>query len=302
MTRKTNKINGILLLDKPSGKTSNKVLQTIKKLFAAEKAGHTGSLDPIATGVLPICFGQATKISKYLIESSKTYHVIAKLGIKTTTGDCEGRVLEKKSLKQLKNEQIEEVLKLFIGKSEQLPPMFSAIKVDGIRLYKHARKGLTIPRKKRQIVIHNICLKNYKEDLLELIVHCGKGTYVRTLIEDIGTQMDSYAHVTALRRTSIDLLDCQNMITLKQLEIAKKNQELHSYLLPLDAAIQSLPKVNINKEYRSCFSQGQKVMLQPGDSLMNQSIRVYDHNDQIVGLGCIEKNGLLKPIRVFNLN
>ena len=302
MTRKTNKINGILLLDKPSGKTSNKVLQTIKKLFAAEKAGHTGSLDPIATGVLPICFGQATKISKYLIESSKTYHVIAKLGIKTTTGDCEGRVLEKKSLKQLKNEQIEEVLKLFIGKSEQLPPMFSAIKVDGIRLYKHARKGLTIPRKKRQIIIHNICLKNYKEDLLELIVHCSKGTYVRTLIEDIGTQMDSYAHVTALRRTSIDLLDCQNMITLKQLEIAKKNQELHSYLLPLDAAIQSLPKVNINKEYRSCFSQGQKVMLQPGDSLMNQSIRVYDHNDQIVGLGCIEKNGLLKPIKVFNFN
>ena len=302
MTRKINKINGILLLDKPSGITSNKALQITKNIFRAKKAGHTGSLDPIATGLLPICFGQATKVSKYLIESSKTYHVIAKLGIKTTTGDCEGRVLEKKSLKQLKNEQIEEVLKLFIGKSEQLPPMFSAIKVDGIRLYKHARKGLTIPRKKRQIIIHNICLKNYKEDLLELIVHCSKGTYVRTLIEDIGTQMDSYAHVTALRRTSIDLLDCQNMITLKQLEIAKKNQELHSYLLPLDAAIQSLPKVNINKEYRSCFSQGQKVMLQPGDSLMNQSIRVYDHNDQIVGLGCIEKNGLLKPIRVFNLN
>ena len=302
MTRKTNKINGILLLDKPPGKTSNKVLQIIKKLFAAEKAGHTGSLDPIATGVLPICFGQATKVSKYLIESSKTYHVIAKLGIKTTTGDCEGRILEKKSLKQLKNEQIEEVLKLFIGKSEQLPPMFSAIKVDGIRLYKHARKGITIPRKSRQIVIHNISLKNYKKDLLELIVHCGKGTYVRTLIEDIGTQMDSYAHVTALRRTSIDLLDCQSMITMKQLEIAKKNQELHSYLLPLDVAIQSLPKVNINEEYRSYFSQGQKVMLQHEDALMNQSIRVYDHNDQIVGLGCIEKNGLLKPIRVFNLN
>ena len=302
MTRKTNKINGILLLDKPSGETSNKVLQKIKKLFAAEKAGHTGSLDPIATGVLPICFGQATKVSKYLIESSKTYHVIAKLGIKTTTGDCEGRVLEKKPIKQLKNEQIEEVLKLFIGKTEQLPPMFSAIKVDGIRLYKYARKGLTLPRKSRQIVVHNICLKNYNKDLLELVVHCGKGTYIRTLIEDIGTQLNSYAHVTALRRISIDLLDCQNLITPKQLEIAKKSQELHSYLLPLDAAIQSLPKVNINEEYHSCFSQGQKVMLQPEDALMNQSIRVYDHNDQIVGLGCIEKNGLLKPIKVFNFN
>ena len=261
MTRKTNKINGILLLDKPSGVTSNKALQITKKLFAAEKAGHTGSLDPIATGVLPICFGQATKVSKYLIESSKTYHVIAKLGIKTTTADREGSVLGKKTFKKLKNEQIEEVLKLFIGKSEQLPPMFSAIKVNGIRLYKYARKGLTISRKSRQIVVHSICLKNYKEDLLELIVHCGKGTYIRTLIEDIGIQLNTYAHVTELRRISIDLLDCQNIITLKQLEIAKKSQELHSYLLPLDTAIKFLPKVNINKEYRSCFIQGQKVML-----------------------------------------
>ena len=300
MTRKTNKINGILLLDKPSGATSNKVLQKIKKLFAAEKAGHTGSLDPIATGVLPICFGQATKVSKYLIESSKTYHVIAKLGIKTTTGDCEGRVLEKKSIKQLRNEQIEEVLKLFIGKTEQVPPMFSAIKVNGIRLYKYARKGLTLPRKSREIVVHNICLKNYNNDQLELVVHCGKGTYIRTLIEDIGAQLNSYAHVTALRRISIDLLDCQSLITPKQLEIAKKNQELHNYLLPLDAAIQSLTKVNINEEYHSCFSLGQKVMLQPEDALMNQSISVYDLKDQIVGLGCIENDGLLKPTKVFN--
>ena len=231
MTRKTNKINGILLLDKPSGETSNKVLQKIKKLFAAEKAGHTGSLDPIATGVLPICFGQATKVSKYLIESSKTYHVIAKLGIKTTTGDCEGRVLEKKPIKQLKNEQIEEVLKLFIGKTEQLPPMFSAIKVNGIRLYKYARKGLTLPRKSREIVVHNICLKNYNKDLLELVVHCGKGTYIRTLIEDIGAQLNSYAHVTALRRISIDLLDCQSLITPKQLEIAKKKSGIAQLLV-----------------------------------------------------------------------
>ena len=302
MTRKTNKINGILLLDKPSGVTSNKALQITKKLFAAEKAGHTGSLDPIATGVLPICFGQATKVSKYLIESSKTYHVIAKLGIKTTTADREGSVLVKKTFKKLKNEQIEEVLKLFIGKSEQLPPMFSAIKVNGIRLYKYARKGLTMPRKNRQIVVHSIYLKNYKEDLLELIVHCGKGTYIRTLIEDIGIQLNTYAHVTELRRISIDLLDCQNIITHEQLEIAKKSQELHSYLLPLDTAIKFLPKVNINKEYRSCFSQGQKVMLQPEATFLNQSIRVYDHNDQIVGLGCFEKDGFLKPIRVFNFN
>ena len=148
MIRKINKINGILLVDKPLGITSNKTLQLTKQLFNAEKAGHTGSLDPLATGVLPICFGQATKISKYLIESSKTYHVMAKLGIKTTTGDREGSVVAKKSFKKFKNQKIKEILKLFIGDIEQLPPMFSAIKIDGIRLYKYARKGLTIPRKK----------------------------------------------------------------------------------------------------------------------------------------------------------
>ena len=301
MTRKVNKINGILLLDKPSGKTSNKVLQTIKKLFTAEKAGHTGSLDPIATGVLPICFGQATKVSKYLIESSKTYQVIAKLGIKTTTGDREGSVLVEKSFKKLKQEKIEKILKIFIGKSEQLPPMFSAIKVDGIRLYKHARKGLTVARKKRQIVVHDISLGNYDDDLLELIIHCSKGTYIRTLIEDIASQLNTHAHVFELRRISIDLLDSQSINTLKELENAKINQKLHRYLLPLDIAIQSLPKICISKKYQSRFSQGQKIKLPYEDTLLNKNIRIYDHNDQIVGLGCIENDGLLKPKRVFNL-
>ncbi|SVB97577.1 uncharacterized protein METZ01_LOCUS250431 [marine metagenome] len=302
MIRKINKINGILLLDKPSGLTSNKTLQIIKKLFGAEKAGHTGSLDPIATGVLPICFGQATKVSKYLIESSKTYQVIAKLGIKTTTGDREGSVLVEERFKRIKQEKIEENLKIFIGKSEQLPPMFSAIKVDGIRLYKHARKGLIVERKKRQIVVHDISLKNYKNDLLELIIHCSKGTYIRTLVEDIGSQLDTYAHVFELRRISIDLLDCQSLVTLEQLENTNINQELHRYLLPLDLAIQSLPKIRISKEYQSRFSQGQKIKLPHEDILLNKSIRIYNHKDQIVGLGCIENDGLLKPIRVFNLN
>ena len=302
MTRKINKINGIFLLDKPAGITSNKALQITKKIFKAEKAGHTGRLDPIATGLLPICFGQATKVSKYLIESSKTYRVKAKLGIKTTTGDSEGSVLEKKTTKNIETETIEEVLKLFIGNTEQKPPMFSAIKVNGIRLYKHARKGLTIPRKNRQITVHNICLKNYKKDLLELIIHCGKGTYIRTLIEDIGTQLNTHAHVIELRRISIDLLDDQKIITLKELENTKNNQELHRYLLPLDTALQSLPKICISKEYYLNFSQGQKIMLPPKDAYKDQNIRVYNHEDQIVGLGCIENDGLLKPTRIFNLN
>ena len=302
MTRKINKINGILLLDKPAGITSNKALQITKKIFKAEKAGHTGSLDPIATGLLPICFGQATKVSKYLIESSKTYRVKAKLGIKTTTGDIEGSVLATKTTKNLQTEVIEEVLKLFIGNTEQKPPMFSAIKVNGIRLYKHARKGLTISRKNRQITVHNICLKNYKKDLLELIIHCGKGTYIRTLIEDIGTQLNTHAHVIELRRISIDLLDDQKIITLKELENTKNIQGLRRYLLPLDTALQSMPKICISKEYYLNFSQGQKIMLPPKDAYMDQNIRVYNHEDQIVGLGCIGEDGLLKPTRVFNLN
>jgi tRNA pseudouridine55 synthase len=302
MTRTINKINGILLLDKPSGMTSNKALQITKRLFEAEKAGHTGSLDPIATGILPICFGQATKVSKYLIESSKTYQVIAKLGIKTTTGDREGSVLVEERFKRIKQEKIEEILKIFIGKSKQLPPMFSAIKVDGIRLYKHARKGLIVERKKRQIVVHDISLKNYNKDLLELIIHCSKGTYIRTLVEDIGSKLNTHAHVYELRRISIDLLDSQNIKTLKELENAKINQELHRYLLPLDIAIQSLPKVCVSKKYQLRFSQGQKIKLPQEDTLLNKSIRIYDHKDQIIGLGCIENDGLLKPIRVFNLN
>ncbi len=302
MTRKINKINGILLLDKPAGITSNKALQITKKIFKAEKAGHTGSLDPIATGLLPICFGQATKVSKYLIESSKTYRVKAKLGIKTTTGDSEGSVLEKKATKNIETETIEEVLKLFIGNTEQKPPMFSAIKVNGIRLYKHARKGLTIPRKNRQITVHNICLKNYKKDLLELIIHCGKGTYIRTLIEDIGTQLNTHAHVIELRRISIDLLDDQKIITLKELENTKNIQRLRRYLLPLDTALQSMRKICISKEYYLNFSQGQKIMLPPKDAYKDQNIRVYNHEDQIVGLGYIGEDGLLKPTRVFNLN
>ena len=301
MTRKINKINGILLLDKPTGMTSNKALQITKHIFEAEKAGHTGSLDPIATGILPICFGQATKVSQYLIESSKTYQVIVKLGIKTTTGDREGSVVVEEKYKRIKQEKIDKVLKIFIGKSEQLPPMFSAIKVDGIRLYKHARKGLTVKREKRQIVVHDISLKDYNEDLLELIIHCSKGTYIRTLIEDIGLQLNTYAHVVELRRISIDLLDSQYIKTLKELEIAKENQELHRYLLPLDIAIQSLPKIRISKKYQSNFRQGQKIKLPPQDALLNKSIRIYDDKDQIVGLGYIENDGLLKPIRVFNL-
>ena len=302
MTRNINKINGILLLDKPSGITSNKTLQITKNIFKAEKAGHTGSLDPIATGLLPICFGQATKVSKYLIESSKTYCVTAKLGIKTTTGDSEGSVLEKKRTKNLQTETIEEILRLFIGNTEQKPPMFSAIKVNGIRLYKHARKGLTIPRKNRQITVHNICLKNYKKDLLELIIHCGKGTYIRTLIEDIGTQLNTHAHVIELRRISIDLLDDQKIITLKELENTRNIQGLRRYLLPLDTALQSMPKICISKEYHLNFSQGQKIMLPPKDTYKDQNIRVYNHENQIVGLGCIGEDGLLKPTRVFNLN
>ena len=180
--------------------------------------------------------------------------------------------------------------------------MFSAVKVNGIRLYKYARKGLTVERKKRQIEVHDISLKSYNEDLLELIIHCSKGTYIRTLVEDIGSKLNTHAHVFQLRRISIDSLKSQNIQTLNELENAKKNQELHKYLLPLDKAIQYLPKITISNEYQLKFTQGQKIKLLTEDALLNKKIRVYDLNNQIIGLGCIENDGLLKPIRLFNLN
>jgi len=303
LTRVKNKmkVNGIVILDKPKNITSNKLLQKIKSIFHAKKAGHTGSLDPIATGALPICLGEATKVSKYLIESSKTYHVIAKLGEKTNTGDSDGIVTEKKTLTHINTENCESILKSFIGKTEQLPPMFSAIKVDGVRLYKQARKGLIIPRKKRTIIVHNIYLKNLCLDSMELVIDCGKGTYIRSLIEDIAAKLGTFAHVKQLRRTSIHIIKDHELNTLESLELEHDyNQLIEKYLLPIDIAIESFPKLSVTLIESNKFRQGQRIKLALNGYLKSVKVRVYDLNDRLIGLGMIDNDGVIQPTRIFN--
>ena len=301
MTRVKNKVDGIVLLDKPTNITSNKLLQKVKFIFNAKKAGHTGSLDPIATGALPICFGEATKVSKYLIESSKTYHVVAKLGEKTNTGDSDGIITEKKEFTQTNTERCESILKSFIGETEQMPPMFSAIKVDGVRLYKQARKGLIIPRKKRTINIHNIYLKNLFSDSIELVVHCGKGTYIRSLIEDIAAKLKTFAHVKKLRRTSIDVIKAHELITLESLEsVHNYNRLIEKFLLPIDVAIESLPKLSVTLIESIRFRQGQKIKFALNGDFKSGKVSVYDLNDGLIGLGVIDNDGIIQPTRIFN--
>jgi len=301
MTRVKNKVDGIILLDKPTNITSNKLLQKVKFIYNAKKAGHTGSLDPIATGALPICFGEATKVSKYLIESSKTYHVVAKLGEKTNTGDIDGIITEKKAFTQTNTEHCESILKSFFGETEQIPPMFSAIKVDGVRLYKQARKGLIIPRKKRIINIHNIYLKNLFFDSMELIIHCGKGTYIRSLIEDIAAKLGTFAHVKKLRRTSIDVIKDHELITLESLESEHNyNRLIEKFLLPIDVAIESLPKLSVTLIESIKFRQGQRIKFALNSEFKSGKVRVYDLDDGLIGLGLIESDGMIQPTRVFN--
>lgn len=210
------RVDGILLLDKPEGMTSNRALQRVKHLFAARKAGHTGSLDPLATGLLPLCFGEATKVSGFLLEADKRYRVTCRLGITTTTGDREGEPLQRRPVPVLDDAAITAVLQRFIGRIEQVPPMYSALKHKGERLYHLARQGIEVERAPRAVTIHDLVLLARGEEELELEVHCSKGTYVRTLCEDIGEALGCGAHVTALRRTALGPFVDVSMVTLEQ--------------------------------------------------------------------------------------
>src|SRR5579862_9142002 len=211
-------IHGILLLDKPLGMTSNAALQKVKRLFNAKKAGHTGSLDPLATGMLPICFGEATKFSQFLLESDKCYQVEAKLGVKTRTGDAEGEVIAVKPVMDLTCERLEAVLSQFVGQIQQIPPMYSALKIQGKPLYELARQGIEIPREARSVQIYRLQLIDFQAETLKFEVQCSKGTYVRTLVEDIGELLGCGAHVSALRRTVVLPYNEIKMYTLDALE------------------------------------------------------------------------------------
>ncbi len=295
-------VNGVLLLDKPSGLSSNCALQRAKHLFRAKKAGHTGSLDPLATGMLPICFGEATKFSQYLLDSDKSYITRVKLGLRTTTGDSEGEVLATKPVENISLEKIEEKLRLFKGKITQIPSMYSAIKHGGQPLYKLARQGIEVERKSRQISIYESRVLAFKNDEVELFVSCSKGTYIRTLVEDLGAALDCGAHVIALRRTQVSHYQASQMISMQQLEQASHTgywSGLDDFLLPIQGMFPNFPVVQLEKITALYLKQGNIVTVpQPPRQGL---VCVMDKEDTFVGLGKVQSDGRLALKRLVSI-
>lgn len=283
-------VSGVLLLDKPRGLSSNGVLQRVKRLYRAAKAGHTGSLDPLAEGLLPICLGEATKLSGYLLNADKTYRFRCRLGVITRTGDAEGEVLERRPVAELQQARVEQVLAGFQGEIEQLPPLYSALKQGGRRLYQLARQGVTVDRQPRQVTIHRLHLLGMTQDALDCEVHCSKGTYVRSLTEDIGAALGCGAHVETLRRTAIDAFAGRPMVTLPELErLAADPAALDALLLPVDTAIASWPRIEVDASCAHSLSCGQPVWI--GAAPGTGRVRLYQAATGFFGIGEILDDG-----------
>jgi tRNA pseudouridine55 synthase len=292
-------VNGILLLDKPSGITSNDALQQVKRLFFAKKAGHTGSLDPLASGVLPICLGEATKVSAFLLDADKRYEVRCQLGVKTATADAEGEVISTRPVENYTEAQTEAVLEQFRGAIEQIPPMYSALKHEGQRLYKLARQGIEVEREPRPVTIHELTLTARGDDWLDIFVHCTKGTYVRTLVEDIGEQLGCGAHVSALRRTAVGPYGDDRLVTLEELE-AIKEQDKHAtddLLLPIATALPQWPNVNLSADAAFYLRQGQAVLVPRAPT--SGWVRLYEGEHTFLGMGEILDDGRVAPRRMM---
>ncbi len=298
-SRKGRHVNGILLLDKPSGVTSNRALQRAKGLLFARKAGHTGSLDPLASGLLPLCFGHATKVSGYLLESSKTYDVTAVFGSRTNTADADGEVVATSAVRP-SDEEIDAVLPSFIGSQQQIPPMYSALKQDGKRLYKLARQGKVVDRPPRDITIYSLDRKASDAGTLSLRVKCSKGTYIRTLIEDIAEKLGALAHVGILRRTGAGPFDDAHLVTLEAIEEqveANGPESVDEWLLPLDSALTDWPRIDLDADTGFYLLNGQPVQA-PGTPDEGW-LRIYVDEQGLVGLGEILPDGRVAPRKLF---
>ncbi len=295
-------VSGVLLLDKAYGISSNTALQQVKRLFQAEKAGHTGNLDPIATGLLPVCFGEATKFSHYLLDANKCYQARFKLGVTTTTGDSEGEVVNRHPL-TVSLDDVQRVLNTFVGSIQQIPPMYSALKHQGKALYTYARAGVEIHRNPREVTIHALTLDAFSGDELNVTVHCSKGTYIRVLGEDIGAALGCGAHMVALRRFETGRFNLCNAITLPQLEQMTPEQR-DAILLPADCLLAGLPKVVLDSESSFCLQLGQSVW-QAGLSETG-AVGLYGPGSVFLGLGEISDEGKIAPKRLVlrekNLN
>jgi tRNA pseudouridine55 synthase len=298
--RKRVPVHGVLLLDKPVGLSSNDALIKAKRLLNAEKAGHTGTLDPFATGLLPLCFGEATKFAQDLLEADKTYETVVHLGLKTTTGDTEGEVIETRGV-DVTLAQIQTVLRQFVGDIRQVPPMYSALKRDGKPLYEYARAGVTLEREARPVTVHTLELIDYQAPFLSLRVCCSKGTYIRVLGEDIGAALGCGAHLRTLRRVQVGSLDMANVVTLEQFA-AEEETVRTSLLAPVDALLRSFPSLYLSDELARRFLHGQRLAL--GREAMalpatEGRVRVYRQTDRLLlGTGLMQSFGVLAPERL----
>ena len=301
-------VHGIILLDKPGGITSNDALQQVKRIYNAAKAGHTGALDPLATGMLPICFGEATKFSQFLLDADKRYQVTARLGVRTDTSDSEGSVVSVRPV-DVNEDQLAQALDKFRGDILQVPSMFSALKHQGRPLYEYAREGIEIEREARPISIYSLELLEFTDDAVSLEVHCSKGTYIRSLVDDLGELLGCGAHVIQLRRTQVAKYPNDKMLSLEKLnEILDECREqgipprekLDDYLLPMDSAVSNLPEVNMSAVLAAYVTQGQAVMVP--HAITEGFVRMTVGPDaEFIGVGEIDEDGKVAPRRLVRI-
>lgn len=302
--RKGRPVDGILVLDKPAGITSNGALQQVKRLFQAAKAGHTGSLDPLATGVLPLCFGEATKLSQFLLDADKRYLTTMKVGVVTETGDADGEVVDELPVPSLDADKVEAVVSGFRGTIHQVPSMYSAIKVDGTPLYKLARQGIEVERKSREVTIQSLIVTDIREDEIDLDICCTKGTYVRTLVEDIGRALGSGAHVTALRRLQSGPFEIEKAVSLDELTALAETGDgfaaMDNLLQPMSSAVTDWPLVELTEITASYLEQGQPVLVANAPTC--GWVQIHAETDReatrFLGVGEVLDDGRIAPRRL----
>ncbi|QLB21415.1 tRNA pseudouridine(55) synthase TruB [Vespertiliibacter pulmonis] len=299
--KKGRDIDGIFLLDKPQGVSSNDIMQKVKRLFNANKAGHTGALDPLATGMLPICLGEATKFSQFLLDSDKRYLVTAKLGERTDTSDADGQIIQTRAV-NIEISQILSALEHFRGNILQVPTMFSALKYNGKPLYEYARQGIIVEREARPITIFELKFIAYDAPNLTLEVHCSKGTYIRTLVDDLGEVLGCGAHVTYLRRLAVAQYPTNEMMDFAQLQLLAEKQplaKLDSYLLPMDTAVAGLPILNLTSEQAVAVGFGQRVKFENPSKLVGL-VRLFSPEGKFLGVADVDQTNVIRPNRMVN--
>ncbi|MEQ6918054.1 tRNA pseudouridine(55) synthase TruB [Halomonas aquatica] len=292
-------VNGVLLLDKPAGLSSNHALQRVRRLFQAQKAGHTGTLDPMATGLLPVCFGEATKFSAHLLEADKVYRTRVELGVVTDTGDAEGTVIERHAVPRLTEADVEGVLARFRGEIDQVPPMYSALKHHGRKLYELAREGKSIERAARRVTVYDARLLACEEEAFELEVRVSKGTYIRTLAEDIGRALGCGAHISALRRLATGPFDAEGMLDLDSLEALAEQAEREATLLPVDVLVDHLPRLDVDLVAAGRLTHGQAARVEAGVGAEGETTRLY-RGEAFLGLGTVTGPQEVAPMRLLS--